>query len=374
MAKLSFRDCIPWIFAPLVDAAKRGDLAASLKLLPPPSSEQAEQFRRFGALKKPKGSVIPLPNGGFFLKFREGNETCFAFSSYVDDLDLDRDLTSWLNDNGAIVEGIDQALFLYLAYFAHPHFAIRPQFKSRAEAQNIIEIAESAGYEGHDASYLIEVFRPTFVITLPQGSLLEDVDDYTLASEILSLISDLRSPIIGQDFALKVHPLLGNHLISSESIYLVLTATRWRYAFMELFRILETTLHIPWMLDLTRDLKISGSIAELYRSLRERLYWKEAKGNSVERVFKEFNDDAVLLSIERSISAFSGIDFDDPEFCRSTVGRRVWKIRNQLVHPEDFTDGSRLQVSEEQFRSLSHYLIAIITKIFSRVPEGAIRL
>lgn len=373
MGGLNYRDCIPWVFAPLVEASRRSDLASSLKLLPPPMESQTEQFARFGSLRRPSGGVIPLPNGGFFLRFRQGDETCFAFSSYIDDVDLDPDLERWLSENGAIIENIDQALFLYLAKFAHPHFSIRPSYKSRAEARNIVEISEAEGYLGHDASDLIDIFRPTYLVSLPRDSVLEDVDDYTLCSELASLISDLRSPIIDQNFALKVHPLLGNHLISSESIYLVLTSTRWRYAFMELFRILETTLHVPWLVDLTKDLSIGGSLAELYRSLREKLLWKESKGSSVERIFRELNGDADLLRLERSVSIFMDLKFDSHEFCRGSVGKRIWKTRNQLVHPEDFTDGSRLEVTEIQFRELSNYLIAVIEKIFARIPEGALR-
>ncbi|MDQ0565497.1 hypothetical protein GRI55_06860 [Erythrobacter citreus] len=373
MAKLSFRDCIPWVFAPLIDASRRTDLVDTLRLVPPPKEVRNEQFARFGSLKRPDSTAIPLPNGGFFLRFQQANQTSFAFSSYIDDIDRDPDLDFWLAENEAVIENLDQALFLYLAKFAHPHFSIRPRFKSRAEARNIVEIAEANSYEGHNADDLIEVYRPTFVVTLPKDSLLEDVDDYTLCSELSSMISDLRSPIIDQTFAGKVHLLLGNHLVSSESIYLVLTSTRWRYAFMELFRILETTLHVPWLLDLTKDLSIGGSLVDLYRNLREKLSWKEAKGNSVERVFRDLNGDEDLLRFEKTVSVFAGIDLDAEEFCRSSIGRKIWKTRNQLVHPEDFTDGSKLEVSEDQFRALSNYLIEVIAKIFAKIPDGALR-
>ena len=373
MAKLNFRDCIPWVFAPLLEASKRPELASSLKLQPPSSADQTDQFRRFRQLQRPSGGAIPLPNGGFFLLFKRAAQTCLAFSSYIDGIDLDPDLAVWLAENEATIEDLDQAHFLYLAKFAYPYFSIRPNFKNKRRAQDIIEIAERKNYEGHNADDLIDLYRPTFVVSLPLGSLLEDVDDYTLCSEIASLVSDLRSPIIDQEFASQVHQLLANNLISSESIYLVLSATSWRYAFMELFRILETTLHVPWMVDLMKDLEIDCNILDLYRSLRSRLYWKEAKGFSVERIFRELNGDEKLLDIEKGISAFRGIDFDNAEFCRSSIGRKIWKTRNQLVHPEDFTDGSRLQTSEDEFRSLSRYLVEIIQRIFAKIPDGALR-
>jgi hypothetical protein len=148
MARLNFRDCIPYAFKPIVAASRRTDLIAKLKLLPPADDIRAGQFKRFADFRAQPGAALPLPNGGFFLKYRSADSTCIAFSSYVDDLDLDSDLSAWLYDNEAFLEGLDQALFLFLAYTAQPHFSIRPNFRNRRQAQNIVEIAESNNYEG----------------------------------------------------------------------------------------------------------------------------------------------------------------------------------------------------------------------------------
>lgn len=50
---------------------------------------------------------------------------------------------------------------------------------------------------------------------------------------------------------------------------------------------------------------------------------------------------------------------------RSAIGRRIYKIRNQLVHPEDYTDRSVLNTPESEFRLLSTYLCAIALRIYS---------
>jgi hypothetical protein len=188
------------------------------------------------------------------------------------------------------------------------------------------------------------------------------------------MLSDLRSPIIDQESAALLHTLLGNPFISSEGIYLALTATKWRYAYMEVFRLLESVLHVPWMLDLKSALESEVDVPTLYGSLRDKLAWKESKGDSIRRVFRSLNGQTDLEEMEASIGAFKGIPFDSAEFCRSSVGSRIYKIRNQLVHPEDFTDGSKLDVSEDDFQKLTSYLAAVVGMVFSALPQGSLRL
>jgi hypothetical protein len=363
MARIGYKDCVEKAFEPLLRASGRPDLSARLQVIPPNEEERAAQFKKFGSMR-PGEAPLFLPNGGFFFSFKIEDTQCFAFSSFLDEADLIESLRGWLQSNDAVLEPIDQATFLFLSYHTTKYYALRPEYQNRRVSLEIIGLAEQSGYEGHDVDDLIAYYRPAYVVSVPSDSIFYDIDIYVVATEMLASVSNLRSPIVDDEFALLIHGLLSLPSIKPENLFLCLTSTRWRYAYLELFRLIESTLYVPWILDLIGDISSTMRAPLLYTALRKNIDWREVKGRSIERVFQDVRDDGELSSLEARIQAFKDV-LSSKEPTRAAIGRRVYKIRNQLVHPEDYVDASLLDVSEGQFRDLSVYLCHVVRGIYA---------
>lgn len=372
MAKLNYLDCVARAFEPLVQAGNRVDLAPKLKALPPPSYEKADQFSKFSGMKDIGFPPLFLPSGGFFFPYNLKQNRCFAFSSFIESEQLNENLGGWLLENEFSLDRIDQAEFLFLSYHSNGYFALRPEYQSKFGANEILGVADYPDYLGHDLEQIIGCFRPTFVVSVPFDHILSSIDPYVMASEILSLVPGLRSPLIDEYFANIIHNILEIPSVSAQSVFLCLTAARWRYVYLELFRILESTLHVPWMLDLSASLPTGRKISDIYVSVRGSLEWREAKGRSLERVFAVVDtNDFELIRSEANCISLSGLDAEK-KYKNGTCSERIYKIRNQLVHPQDFTDGSKISISEIEFRNLSIYLCNVIRLVY-REYDGYLR-
>ena len=362
--KAKYTDCVKCAFAPFVKASGRSDIKDKLKATPPPFAIRNEQFKKFGKLRSGDFMPLILPNGGFFFPFYIGDTRCFAFSSFVDDISINNALDNWLNENEAVIEFVDQSTFLFLSYFAQGYYTLLPEFQNRLRADEILSIAEFSGYAGHSIDDIILYYSPTYIISLPTDSLLIDADPFIVATDLLCIVPSFPSQIIDNEFSDEIHALLSFPSINVENLFLALTATRWRYAYLEIFRVLESILHVPWVIDLMKDLGNTSPLPEVYILLRKSLSWREMKGDSIERIFASMNSDSDLILEEHRIDIFYDLMSKD-DFDRRNIGRRIYKIRNQLVHPEDYSDGSKLDIKENEFRLLSIYLAKILRKIYT---------
>lgn len=364
MATLDYKVCVRRAFEPLVKASGRSDLSEKLKILPPPKEEKEAQFEKFGSMRTSGHLPLFLPNGGFFFPFFINKTQCYAFSSFLDGHDLEYCLRDWIKDNDATLDLIDQPTFLFLCYYVYNYYSLRSEFQSTRASDEQIAIAEHSDYVGHNIDDLILLFRPTYIVSVPDNSLLSGSDPYVAAAELLSMVDGLRSPIIDREFATTLVELLSFPSVNAENLFLCLTATRWRYVYLELFRIIESALFVPWIVELNQAVGSSLEIPVLYAELRKGLEWRESKGRSIEKVFSEIATDQAIMEVELRIKSFLDI-VSNENYNRSAIGRRIYKIRNQLVHPEDYTDGSVLEVTEQEFRDLSLYLCDVISRIYN---------
>ena len=115
MSKVDWRDCVARAFEPLIKASGRVDLGPKLKVLPPTSAERTDQFQKFASMKATDFPPLFLPNGGFFFPFFIEDTKCFAFSSFLDDTDLNASLDPWLSQNDSVIDFVDQSTFLFLS-------------------------------------------------------------------------------------------------------------------------------------------------------------------------------------------------------------------------------------------------------------------
>ena len=106
-----------------------------------------------------------------------------------------------------------------------------------------------------------------------------------------------------------------------------------------------------------------------YAAIRSSLGWRESKAESIQKLFDLVESDESLTDAERGVVQF--VDLLNTEgFKRRWVGKKINKIRNMLVHHEDFDDGEVLDVAEADFRELSLYLAKVVSALSVRFDEA----
>lgn len=371
MARPTYKQCVAKAFAPLVEASRLPDISGNLttqKL----STEDAEvQFPKFNSLRVTNSEPLFLPNGGFFYPFLTTNSLAIAISLHEDLEDLESMMDTFLESNSASIEPMDASSFLFLSYHAYEYMRLKQVYNKQLMAENVINIVDE-NYIGHDIYDLISYYQPVYIIYIPKESAITMANQYALAVEIVNLLPPLRPAIIDQEFSEAISKLISYPCIDSEKIFLSLVSTRWRYAFLELYRCLEALLYVPWMQDIQQHIPTSIPLRDLYQKIRHSLNWREHKSASFERIFDLFENNLELSVHEKSIDIF--FDLTNSEgFQRRWIGKRINKIRNQLVHHEDSDDRSILSVTEDQFRSMSLYL-AVFIGIFCEEYDSKLRV
>lgn len=370
MARPTYKQCVAKAFAPLVEVSRLPDISGNLttqKL----STEDAEvQFPKFNSLRVTDSEPLFLPNGGFFYPFSTMDSVAIAISLHEDLEDLENMLDPFLESNSASIEPMDASSFLFLSYYAHEYMRLRQFFNKQLTAENVINIVDE-NYIGHDIYDLISYYQPVYIIYIPKESAITMANQYALAVEILNLLPSLRPAIIDQEFSEVISKLISYPCIDSEKIFLSLVSTRWRYIFLELYRCLEALLYVPWMQDIQQHMPTSIPLRDLYQKIRHSLNWREHKSVSFERIFDLFEHNLELCVHEKKVDIFFDLT-NSEEFKRRWIGKRINKIRNQLVHHEDSDDQSILSVTEAQFRSMSLYL-AVFIGIFCEEYDSKLR-
>lgn len=351
-------------FLPLCEAAERTDLLDKLRTADLNEDRQSEQFAKLKRLQADGIPPIFLPNGGFLYPFNEGEQRCLALACDDEIETLTDILDDWLVSNGAFLDKLDESTFLFLAYYTFRYYRIRSQYENKAEAQEVLDIVDD-DYDGHDIGYLINYYRPVSIIKVAPDSLLSDCNIYALSAELLCKHRRLRSLVIDDDFADSIYELIGLPDVDSEKIFQTLTATRWRHAFLELYRCLESLFTLPRILELRNEIAPNSTLSEIKSAVRRSLNWREQEKNSIEEIFSSLDSDRSLDSIESQVPAFKDL-LSREKFKRKSIGRRIYKIRNSLVHHEDYESGSDFQYDDEEYRYLAMYLVSCLPRIIRK--------
>jgi len=358
MAK-NIRDYQDSAFRPLVAASGGNYDLNSLRTADLQEEIKAKQYDRFGSLQFADDGPLYLPRGGFFSHLQDKQNHIVAISALglIDD-DV-RKLNSHFEDEGFSEEKLDPALFLFLVHNAQGFYLLKDSHRSPAQASDILGFPDDSEYSGHDINDLIDAYNDVHVYSASKNLLITDANSNLLATEAMCKISALRSQIISQAFADEIAKILYHPFFPVDNLFLALAVSKWKHAFLEIFRCLESVFFLPWIIKLKRDGGFSGSLFELKVHCRKVLHWREKSNTSIEELFELIPSNEDMEELESKIDCISEIKSLD-NFRRSLIGRKLYKIRNSLVHHEDFEDEQFGNFTEEQWAFLALYLVSFL--------------
>jgi hypothetical protein len=361
VAGRDYRDFVRSIFEPLTSAADRPDLLENLTTEHVDPDRKDEQFERFKTFEIDLSDVVYLPNGGFVALYRHCGGKYVAVSSAGLIAQDEVAITQWAIDHGFEPDSFDECTFICFVHHLSGYYKLADRFRAPQDALDVIDVI-GKGYEGHAFEDLVSYYRPVLVFKIPLDSTYAASDIFDVATDLCCKIEALRSAIVDSELANVILELSQTRSVPNENLFQAITASHFRHAFLELYRCLESIFYLPWMLELKAAGKIQTRACDLKLTCRTALQWREKELPSMERLFSLIASDKRLDVVEDSVELFTELK-NSVDFSRGQLGKRVYAIRNGMVHHEDYEEPNQYKPNDNQWRSLSLYIALVLAKI-----------
>lgn len=358
----SFPDYMEAVFSELCGYAHRPDLIGKLRTEDLPGDRKQEQFDKLKRLKRYDRAPLRLLNSRFVVRFRDGDDILLCIQTEGVTGGQLRTIEDKLEYFEVFRTIIDESTFLFIVYQFRPYYRIKTELRQRDAAENVLAIADDDVYIGHEIDDLVKMFTDIAVFKVSRDSVLANCSEWYIAALLSISSSNYRSELVGDDLAGRMRSLhdLGN--VNPENIYYALTSYHWKHTFIELYKCLEAVYYLPWIIRLKERYGYSELGLALSSQFRDALKWREKESESIEAIFDLLDDDLVMREELASSLPFQDLNFT--EIKKSAVGRRIYKIRNFLVHQEDYEDPTPVRIDEAGWTVLVDFMLAVVESVY----------
>lgn len=362
MAKM--KDYWSAIFGHFMEAADRLDLGGRLKTADLPEDIKREQFRKIKQLKVVSNDVLVLPKGGFVGRFCRGGEfyICLQVAGLMETEKIE--LEGHLEGFGARRQILDESTFMFLALEYRDLYKPKKEHLGKESAQSVLAIADLEEYIGHSIDDLVAVYEDLMIFSVGCESVLSTCSKWFLAAFIVTSSKAFRSETFPVDLSRKLNELLLLGNANPENIYYAATSIHLRQCFMEIYRCLEGIFYLPWTSALKTSLGLQGSGRVLAGQLKSEIGWRQRELLSIGRLFSMVTKGVAIDPSLSSVKAFGDVNFNEAD--SELISRRIYKIRNILVHQEDFDDPTPIRFTPTCWPSLNLYLVNILLDLYGR--------
>jgi|GEM_PF-3477240 len=352
------------IFSEIVTAAGREDLRPTLKTCLPPPGERAETYRRLKIIKPHGGPALRLSTGGFVARQTIGDDLFVIVSTEQLNDDERNALDELMIQEGGDPQVFDIASFCNLAYNFSNSYRIKTEFRSQEAAEDQIDLSSiDGGYQGHELSTAMSWFEDVSIYKFERTSRFYDSKSSLIAAVLGGSIAAFRSPLIDGDLSSKLLALANLPNVNPENVYLALTSQHWKHVFIEIYRLVEALYYLPWVLELRAANKTSQSGLSIARQCRLILEWREKEESSIKRLFALLPTSSIVRRELIETSPFSDIPAED--ISSVIVAERIYKIRNQLIHQEDYEERTRLTIDDDFWSVSLNFMTDVGVTLYS---------
>ena len=350
------------IFLDLAKAAQREDLIPVLRTADLPADRKQEQFDTLKRLKPLPHKVAGLIDARFIGRYKAGNKTMICIHTEglpsSDQIMLDEILETY----GAQQDLLDESTFIFLALNFYGFYKIRGGFLSKDIAENILSVATEEDYEGHQIDDAVKWYEDVSVYSVKDDSVLVYCSEWFISACLAAHVPAYRVRGLPDSLVSDFKNLLTLPNINPENLYYAMTSLHWRQRFIELYKCLEALFYLPWVMRLKTEHGFTADGLAISNMLKSTVRWRQREKESIEELFTLADNTIVKYVDLKNTISFKDIVFDKAE--SRVFGRRIYKIRNFLVHQEDFEDSTPLEISDDCWPVLVKYLVQIMENLY----------
>lgn len=348
------------VFWPAVEAAANHKLFGNLKTADLPEEVKPHQFAKLKALK-PVGKAVHFGGSGQLAKFNGDDATFLCLTTEHLTESQRHELDDWASSQGLVLSLPDPAEFLFVAWNYPTFLRLRDSFSDPKKINDELDIVDS-DYVGHDIYNVMQWYDRFEIIWLPANWAGIDKSPIWIAARVSSSLRGYRSSGMSDEVAHKLLLMLDLEEASEENVYFALTSVHPKQTFFEVYKFLETIFYLPWMQALRDSLGLDCSALHLARECYQELRWRGREAESVMRLFDMAPPATVQSHSLKSVKCFA--DLNPSVASSNSYGRRIYKIRNYLVHQEDYEDETPLDMADEDWPVVTAYLLDVVRYLY----------
>jgi len=357
-------------FAELQQVAAIADNAhPALKTADLADERKTHQFPRIASIAKSQVETIYLHNDCFITRFTCQNDYYLALKTQ--DLiasELDETI-KLLETYGLFEHELEECFFLYLRHTLKRLYKVKRDRRDPQRSRDILEISDQTDYIGHDIHDLISYHEDITIFKIDNNSIFSNCELWGIASAIASNLTPYRSALIPSDSALQIASISTAAPHLSQNVYTALTSIHWKYTFFELYKCIESLFFLPWGLLTKTGLQLKSTAFDSHQLVTTIMSFKTKEKDSIIKLFGLLDNQIITDAQSSGVVSFKDLTFDSSaeksNSSKEAIGRRIYKIRNTLVHQEDFEDRSPLNLDNENWPALIKYLCPIIVHLYT---------
>lgn len=215
---------------------------------------------------------------------------------------------------------------------------------------------------------IASVYEDVRVFELSQASV---SSLFAVLSHLAARFRSARSPFVPVEIIDVARRLLLLQNAPYENIYLSLSASHWKHAFIEIYRVLEGLYYFGWMHGIKQN--FGGTFAEydLFLSLQNQLSWKYKEEASIVKLFGIVPRDILSPHDPVSIKSLSDRFENKTDIAvMNKFAHLIYSIRNSNVHQGESEDGQTIEISADCWPKLTYCLFLIVEHLYSKYQSG----
>lgn len=306
------------------------------------------------------------PGGGICFKFIRGGSEFLALSlRNFYDFEIGSVL-SCLTEIGVNEVDFDYAHFLSFV-FAHGQYLdiSRERLSQPEELENSLDVKEIFSCTLEDIASVYESVR---VFELSQASV---SSKFAVLCHLAARFKTARSPFVPVEIIDVSRRLLLLQNAPYENIYLSLSASHWKHAFIEIYRVVEGLYYFGWMHGIKQSFGGNYSEHDLYLMFQDQISWKYKERASIVKLFEMVPRVVLAPHDPLDIKSLSGRfeNQTDVEVMKR-FANLIYSIRNSNVHQGESEDSPLIEVSADCWPKLTYCLFLIVEHLYSVHQAG----
>ena len=256
-----------------------------------------------------------------------------------------------LDDEAFVLSNTSTPMFM--AVVKYLYLNILPSYSS-ASIKDLMYAEEFSDvqknhFEGYELERITKLFEHIDIFTCPSRDY-TNIDFLTIVSRIVLNNKDLCKLNFSDDtFSAFETALLGS--VKNENLLCALNAYCWRYCFLDVYRCIEPLFPYPSISKL-KDMLGASDLNVLKESVSSALAWKAKEEVAMNALFEDMDETKVSFLNKVSVKEGSG--------------KKIYELRNRIVHHQDFDTDMEKALSKEEWDKLVCFLLENISNMYSK--------
>ncbi len=306
------------------------------------------------------------PGGGVCFKFSEGGKKFLALSLRNFHAFEADEVVNFLTGLGVNEVEFEDDHFLSFVSIHGKYLDVSREWLAQPRGlENKLDIKDVFVSSLEEVKQTYEDVRVFDLSQTPDASL------FGVLCSLATKFKTARSPFIPSEIIDISQRLLLLPNVPFENIYLSLSASHWKHAFIEIYRVVEGLYYFGWMHEMKRAIGGAEAEYDLYLKLYDQISWRYKERPSIAKLFEVVPRTILAAHDPVTIKSLNGrFEGKDNVMVMTGFANLIYSIRNSNVHQAEAENESPIEIGAECWPKLTCCLFLIVEHFYSKHQAG----